>query len=71
MTQERGSEVKEEGRLKRERNPTFTNARPLKSSKGNNGETIFHLDSDDEGTDDEIKEVPAPKRTVVEIVDLA
>ncbi|KAJ9609585.1 hypothetical protein H2200_005912 [Cladophialophora chaetospira] len=68
---ERGSEVKEERNLKRERSPTFTNARPLKSSKGNNGETIFHLDSDDEdGTDDDdVKEVPAPKRTV-EIVDL-
>ena len=65
--------IKEENKLKRERSSTVTNPRPLKSTKGNNGETIFHLDSDDDddcAAKDEIEELPKPKRTEVEIIEL-
>jgi len=40
----------EHANLKRERAGTITDPRPLKSSKGENGEVIYHLDSD---SDDE------------------
>ena len=74
LAQDREAEVKVERKLKRERSPTVAAGRPLKSSKGNNGETILHLDSDDEEekeNKDEIEELPAPKRTAVEVVDLS
>jgi hypothetical protein len=71
-SQERLPVIKDEKKLKRERSSAVANKRPLKSTKGNNGETIFHLDSDDdeEGEDSEIEELPRPKRTVVEVVEL-
>jgi len=33
---------------KRERSATAANPRPLKTSKGGGGETVYHLDSDEE-----------------------
>ena len=39
----------ENGGIKRERSVTVTvDSRPLKSSKGVHGQTIYHIDSDDE-----------------------
>jgi len=71
--------IKQERGLKRGRSSTVAAhtrpMRPLKSTKGNNGETIFHLESDDDDDnkenedDDEIEEVPQPKRETI-IVDL-
>ncbi|OCT51331.1 hypothetical protein CLCR_08692 [Cladophialophora carrionii] len=67
-------DVKQESGPKRERSVTVTDAkpkRPLKTSKGNGGETIYHLDSDDEGDNDALEEPPSrPKPTKVEIIEL-
>jgi hypothetical protein len=44
----------------------------MKTTKGDNGETIFHIDSDDEEDEDgEIEELPPPQRTEVEVIDLS
>ena len=53
----------EHGTLKRERAATYTTPRPpLKTSKGENGQTVIHVDSDDDdGDDDEIQTISKPK----------
>ncbi|KIV79490.1 hypothetical protein PV11_07050 [Exophiala sideris] len=57
-------EIKQEhANLKRERAGTITDPRPLKSSKGENGEVIYHLDSDSE---DDAEEKVEPE---VEVLD--
>ncbi|KIW66853.1 hypothetical protein PV04_06145 [Phialophora macrospora] len=67
-------DVKQESGTKRERNETATETkprRPLKTSKGNSGETIYHIDSDDEDDKDAIEELPSGlKPAKVKIVEL-
>lgn len=50
--------------LKRERAVTYTTPKPpLKTSKGENGQTVIHVDSDDDDEDkdnDEVQTVSKP-----------
>jgi hypothetical protein len=70
--------VKLEPGTKRERSNTVTETRPrrpLKTSKGNGGETIYHVDSDDEDDDDDdkdaIEELSArPRPAKAQIIEL-
>ena len=41
-------EVKQDTKQQKRDNGSNSSPRPLKTSKGNNGQTIYHLDSDDE-----------------------
>ena len=74
MTEQQAPVIKDEKKHKRERSTTIIDLRPLKSSKGTNGETIFHLDSEDEDNDAaeeaEIVELPKTEPGAIEVVDL-